>query len=288
MSKNAIGALLMMASMFSFTVNDTFIKLTDNALPLAQLVAIRGVIASVLMIGLALALRGLRFNFGARAWRLIVLRSFTEVGAAYFFLTALMHLPLANVTAVLQALPLTVTLAAFFIYREPVGWRRMTAILAGFCGMILILRPGTEGFSIWSVYALIAVLCVTARDLIARRLPDNVPSLTVATCNSVIVTLFFAGISVTTPWQPVTGTLWGLIFGSALFVIGGYFFSVQTMRVGEVSFTAPFRYSGLLWALILGWLVFDHWPDGLTLLGAGIVVFAGLFTLWRERQLQND
>ena len=113
MSPNVIGALLMMASMFSFTVNDTFIKMTDNALPLAQLVAIRGVIASVLMIGLAVALRGLRFDFGARAWWLIVQRSLAEVGAAYFFLTALMHMPLANVTAVLQALPLTVALGAF-------------------------------------------------------------------------------------------------------------------------------------------------------------------------------
>lgn len=288
MSGNLIGALLMMASMFCFTVNDTFVKLTDNALPLPQLVMLRGIMASVLILGLGLALRRLRFDIGRPSWTLIGLRCLAEIGAAYFFLTALLQMPLANVTAILQSLPLTVTLAAFLFLREPVGWRRAAAIVAGFCGMLLIVRPGAEGFTIWSVYALIAVLCVTARDLVTRRLPPSTPSISVSLVTSLAVTVSFGAASLFQPWTPVAAEIWGLLAGSALFVLGGYFFSIQTMRVGDVSFVAPFRYTSLLWALVLGWLAFGDWPLPQTLLGAAIVVAAGLFTFWRERRLERS
>jgi S-adenosylmethionine uptake transporter len=285
MSSNLIGALLMMASMFCFTVNDALVKLTDGALPLSQLLTLRGTMATLLILGLCIALGRLRFTLDRRSWTLIGLRCLAEIGAAYFFLTALLHMPLANVTAILQAMPLTITLAAFLFLKEPVGWRRASAIAAGFCGMLLIVRPGAEGFSIWSVYALIAVLCVTARDLVTRRLPASTPSLSVSLLTSLAVTLFFGAASALQPWVAVSTEIWQLLAGSAAFVVGGYFFSIQTMRVGEVSFVAPFRYTSLLCALILGWLVFGHWPTLQTLLGATIVVAAGLFTLWRERKL---
>ena len=285
MSGNLLGALLMMASMFSFTVNDSFVKLIGNDLPLPQLLAVRGLVASALMIGLGLWLGGLRLRLDRHSWRAIMLRSLCEIGAAYFFLTALRNMPIANVTAVLQALPLTVTLGAFLVFREPVGWRRIMAIFAGFLGMLLILRPGPEGFSIWSAYALVAVLCVTARDLVTRRLPAEVPSLTVATANSILVAAFFAMVSAAGPWAPIEAETGWLLLGSAIFIVGGYFFSVQTMRVGEISFVAPFRYTSLLWALLLGLVIFGEWPTPLTLMGAGIVVAAGLFTFWREQRV---
>ena len=288
MSPNLLGALLMMASMFCFTVNDAFIKATQGALPLSQILFLRGILATCLFLGLALALRGLRFDLGRTAWRLIAWRSLTEMGAAYFFLNALLNLPFANVTAVLQALPLAVTLGAYLVFREPVGWRRFAAIAVGFVGMLLIVRPGTEGFSIWSVYALIAVAFVSARDLITRKLPKDTPSLTVALGNSVSVMLFFGLLSTGGTWGPVGGEMWALICGSALFVLGGYFFSIQTMRVGEVSFIAPFRYTSLLWALLLGFVFFGEWPDLLTFIGAGIIIAAGLFTLYRERVVRGQ
>lgn len=286
MSPNVLGALLMMASMFSFTVNDAFIKATQGALPLAQLLTLRGLLATTLFFGLALALGGLRFSMGRQAWVLVLLRCATEIGAAFFFLTALLNLPFANVTAVLQAMPLAVTLGAYLVFKEPVGWRRLSAIAVGFAGMLLIVRPGSDGFSAWSLYALVAVFFVTARDLITRKLPKETPSLTVAFCTSVAVTMFFGAMTLTQDWVPVTGDLWLLICGSAVFVIGGYLFSIQTMRVGEVSFVAPFRYTSLLWATLLGLVVFGEWPDTLTFFGAGIIITAGLFTFYRERRTQ--
>ncbi|THH34248.1 DMT family transporter [Aliishimia ponticola] len=288
MSNNQIGALLMMASMFSFTINDTFIKLTQAEIPLAQLLAIRGGMASLLILALALALGRLRLGIAPRAWGLIGLRCLAEIAAAYFFLTALFNMPLANVTAILQALPLTITVGAFLVFREPVGWRRATAIAVGFAGMLLIVRPGAEGFSIWSLYALIAVLCVTARDLVTRRLPPETPSLTATLATSLAVTLWFAVASLADPWVPVSATNWQLLAGSALFVFGGYYFSIETMRIGDVSYVAPFRYTSLIAALALGWLVFGDWPTLYTLIGAGLVVGAGLFTLWREREIRRQ
>ena len=287
MSPNVTGALLMMASMFCFTVNDAFIKATDGALPLAQLLVIRGTMAGIAFFALAIALRGLRFDLSPRVWGFLLLRCGAEVGAAYFFLTALLNMPFANVTAVLQALPLAVTLGAYLVFGEAFGWRRLLAIAIGFVGMLLIVRPGAEGFSSWSLYALIAVVFVTARDLVTRRMPKDVPSITVALYTSIAVTLSFAGLRLGQPWVPLTPDLWLLIGGSTVFIIGAYLFSIQTMRIGEVSFIAPFRYTSLLWATVLGWTVFGEWPDSLTILGAAIIVGAGLFTFYRERAVSR-
>lgn len=277
----------MMASMACFTLNDAIIKLVGVTLPLPQLLMIRGGIASVLIFGLALAVGGLTLQLGRRGWTLLGWRCVTEILAAYFFLTALMNMPLANVTAVLQALPLVVSLGAWIFFGDRIGWRRMMAIIVGFCGVMLIVRPGMEGFSVWSVYALIAVLSVTARDLVTRRMPSHVPSLTVTLATSVTVAVVFGGVSLGQPWAPLNGWLLTCMVASSVLIVGAYFFSVQVMRVGEVSFIAPFRYTSLLWALMLGFVVFGHWPDSQTLLGAGIVVGAGIFTLWRERHVRE-
>ncbi|WP_298975006.1 DMT family transporter [uncultured Roseobacter sp.] len=279
--------MLMMASMACFTVNDALIKATGGVVPLFQLLVLRGVLATLLIAFLAGSRGAFRVRASRRDWALIILRSVSEVGAAYFFVTALLNMPLANITAILQVLPLTVTLGSALIFREAIGWRRMTAILIGFCGMLLIVRPGPEGFTQWSLYALIAVLCVTARDLSTRRISPQVPSLLV-TFSASLTVLIAAGLaSLSIEWAPITPSLGGLIAASSFFIVGGYFFSVQVMRAGDVSFIAPFRYTGLIWALLLGWVVFGEWPGLMTLLGAGIIVATGLFTLYRERALMR-
>lgn len=273
----------MMGSMAAFTLNDACIKATGGALPLFQLLTIRGLLTSVMVFLLARRLGALHFRLSRQDWGLIVIRSLSEVAATYFFLTALMNMPLANVTAVLQVLPLTVTLGAALVFGETVGWRRLLAIGIGFFGMLLIVRPGPNGFDDFAIYALIAVVCVTIRDLSTRRMSSSVPSLTVTFISATSILVFSALAATRTEWQPLDGRLAALLLASSVFVMGGYVLSVAVMRVGEVSFVAPFRYTGLLWALVLGWLVFGDWPDALTLLGGSIVVATGLFTLYRER-----
>ena len=287
MSPNTFGALLMMASMACFTVNDVLIKLTDGAVPLGQLLFVRGALSVTLIVVCARWLGRISFRVAGRDWGLIAIRSLAEVGAAYFFISALLNMPIANVTAILQALPLTVAVAAALVLGEPLGWRRMIAIGVGFVGVLLIVRPGTDGFSVWSLYALATVGCVTVRDLATRRLSVSVPTMTVTLMAAVTITTFFGLVSTTEPWVPLTPRLTALIVGASVLIIGAYWFSVQVMRQGDIGFIAPFRYTGLVFALVLGLVVFGDWPEQLTLVGAGIVVATGLFTLYRERLLSR-
>jgi S-adenosylmethionine uptake transporter len=158
MSPNLVGALLMMASMACFVVSDAVLKMTAGALPLFQLLFLRGMISCALILVTKGRVGALHFDIARRDWIIIVIRGMTEALIAYFFLTALFHMPLANLTAILQCVPLTVTLASALFLREAVGWRRMLAIAVGFVGVLMIVKPGAEGFNIWSLYAVIAVL----------------------------------------------------------------------------------------------------------------------------------
>ncbi len=284
-SDNTRGALLMMGSMAAFTFNDASMKALADEIPLAQAVFLRGLLTGAFMYLLARRMGSLGLDFSRRDWGLIALRTAAEIAAAYFFITALFNMPIANATAILQALPLTVTLAGALFFREAVGWRRMLAILVGLLGVLLIVQPGAEGFSVYSIYAVLAVLTVTVRDLAARRLSPGVPSLMVALVASLGVTLSFGVASLGADWATPGPLAWAQLAAASVFVVGGYTFSVATMRIGDVAAVTPFRYTSLLWALFLGFVVFGDWPDTLTLTGAAIVVATGTFTLLREARL---
>jgi drug/metabolite transporter (DMT)-like permease len=209
------------------------------------------------------------------------------MGGTVCYLTALMHIPIANATAILQALPLAVTLGAAVFLKEPVGWKRYTAIAVGFAGVLIIVRPGAEGFDAFALLAVIAVGFVTLRDLATRRLSGPVPSLFVAFGTAVAIMLFGAVMLPFTAWQPVGSAdlLHLAIAAGSLFF--GYVFSVSSVRVGEVAFVAPFRYTILIWAILLGVVIFGDIPDAWTLLGASVIVATGVFTFYRERRLSR-
>lgn len=287
LTDNTRGAILMMASMACFTINDACMKAVGVELPFFQALFLRGVATTCLMLLLARMLGGLIWSLPRRDWHLIGLRTLGEVSAAYFFITALFNMPLANISAIIQVIPLAVTLAGALFLKEPLGWRRFSAILVGFFGVMLIVRPGTEGFTIYSVYGLISVAGVTLRDLATRRMSAKVPSMTVAVSGSIGVTLFAASGAVLIEWEPVTVHTALLLAGATIFVIGGYLCSVMVMRVGDLSAIAPFRYTALIWALVLGYLAFGDWPSTLTLIGAAIVAATGIYTLLRERRLKR-
>ena len=287
-SDNTRGALLMMASMAAFTLNDTFMKALSDELPLFQALVLRGLATSLLLLAIAPRLGGLKLDLPRRDWGIVAVRTVAEVGAAYFFITALFNMPIANATAILQVLPLTVTLAGALFLGEAVGWRRLTAILVGFAGVMLIVRPGAEGFTFYSVYVLIAVAFVTVRDLVTRRLSGGVPSVTVAFSAAVGVTAAAAVASLGVDWVPLSAAAAAKLAGASVLIIGGYMFSVMAMRVGEVAVVTPFRYTSLLWALVLGFVVFGDWPGPLTLLGGAIVVAMGIYTFYRERAVSRQ
>jgi drug/metabolite transporter (DMT)-like permease len=286
MSDNLRGALYMSLSMFAFTVNDTIMKAVTQSLPLYQTIALRGLIA---IAGLALIARmmgQLRFDIPRADLRLITIRSLADVVATVLFLTALQHMPLANISAILQAMPLAVTLGAALWYKDAIGWRRMTAILIGFLGVVIIISPGREGFDGWSLMALASVLAIVVRDLTVRSLSRQVPSIMVALGAGVAVFLMGVIGAGFQGWQNPTAFQAGQILASGVMLTIGYLSSVMAMRVGDVGFVAPFRYSSLLWAILLGWLVFSNLPPLHALIGAAIVVSTGIYTLLRERKLR--
>jgi S-adenosylmethionine uptake transporter len=155
----------------------------------------------------------------------------------------------------------------------------------GFGGVMLIVRPGGEAFNIYSLYVLAAVFAVALRDLSTRRLSAAVPSMTVALITALAVGAAAGLASLVEGWAPLSRLSALQLAGSAIFVMVGYLLSIMVMRVGEIGFVAPFRYTSLIVAIILGYVIFDEWPDVLTLVGAGIVVATGLFTLYREHRL---
>lgn len=285
LSDNMRGALFMTGGMAAFTLNDTCIKSIDADMPLMQLLALRSVAVIAFLAWLARRMDAPLLPPAGRDRQLVVLRTLAEAAAAWFFLTALRNMPLANATAILQLLPLTVTLAAALIFGERLGWRRLVAIAVGFAGMVMIVRPGGEGFNAFTIYALVAVVAVTVRDLAARRLSPGCRSVTVSLVAAVGVGAVASAGSLATDWQPLTARDGVLLLGASAFVICGYLASVAAMRVGEIGVVAPFRYASLLAALVLGLVVFGEWPAPPALAGAALIVATGLFTLWRERRL---
>ena len=283
LSDNARGVTYMSASMAAFVVNDAIMKALLAELPLYQTMLLRGLLATAMIGSLALW-RGVLFTRVARAdLPLVLLRLIGEIGSTVCFLTALVHLPLANATAISQVTPLAVTLAAALLLGEPVGWRRWLAIAAGFFGVMLIVRPGPEGFNVYALGALGAVGFIVLRDLVTRRFSTGLPSLFVATTTAAGIATTGGLLSLSEPLVPVALRQWAMLATAALFLVIGYHYAVQSMRFGEISLVSPFRYTSLLWAILFGVVVFGDVPRPLTLLGAAIVVGAGLFSFWRER-----
>lgn len=288
MNDNLRGALLMMLCMVAFTANDALLKVVLDRIPLFQTLFLRAIVTSLALLVIGFAMGALRMPSKRGDRLLVLLRTLAEVVAAWLFLTALTNMPLANASAILQVLPLTVTLVSALVFREPLGWRRLSAIAIGFGGVMLIVRPGTEGFNVYSLYALAAVAAVTVRDLSARRLSRDVPSITAALAMSVGV-MVTSGIGASFGgWVALDTQTAVYLLAASVFVIVGYLSSVMSMRIGDIGVVAPFRYASLIAALILGFVVFGDWPSPLTLIGAAIVVGTGLFTLRREIRLARQ
>lgn len=282
LSVNMRSSLLMAAAMAGFTTNDALVKLLGGTVGAGQIMMVRGafmLVAMLLYVRIARVPVPLRRAMtGAMA-----LRAAGEVIGTVLFLFALFHIPIANVSAVLQALPLAVTLGAALVLREPVGIRRLSAILIGFSGVLLIIRPGMEGFSVYSLAVVGTVIFAATRDLATRRLPAGLPTLTVSLLTTVAMTATGAIMMMLSGgWTPLQPADFGLLCGSAVFLIIAYQCVILALRAGDIHVVAPFRYASLLWAIILGIVLFGEWPDALTLIGAGVIVATGLYTLHRE------
>ena len=283
LNENLLGAALMTCCVLAYVLNDAVMKLLFADIDFFQAIFLRGLVSLPPILILALMTKTLLQKYSAKNQRLMIIRILAEIGTTVTFLTALKHMPLANVTAILQSLPLAITMAAAIFLGEPVGWRRWSAICVGFTGVLIIIRPGLAGFNSYSLLALAAVILLTVREISTRQLDNKVPTVTVALSTTLGITAFAALMLIGTEWAEINFVSWSLIIAAAAAVTVATLLSVVAMRTGDIGFVSPFRYTSLIGAIGLGILLFGEWPDGVTLLGAAIIAFAGIYSLYREQ-----
>lgn len=284
---NLQGIAWMLFGMIGFAALDALLKALAGSVPVGQILMFQGA-------GGALIFAAMGLRSGASGWvrgfshPVVLVRNLCEVLAATGFVAALATVPLSTLAAVIQSNPLLVTLGAALFLREKVGPWRWGAILVGLGGVMLLIRPGSAKFEPAVLLALGAVVFLSGRDLLTRWVPDTIP--TVQLGAYAMVSLVVAGAVL----QGVTGApldafeawqVWCLLGTVALLPVGIYG-TTAAMRVGEMSVVTPFRYSRLIFALILAAIFFGERPDPLTYLGGAIIVGAGIFTAWRERRVK--
>lgn len=282
---NLRGAALMTLAMLGFAIEDMIIKLMAGALPTWQIIGLMG-IGGASVFALLTRWRGQVLFPRAAISPVVLLRNFGELVGTVGFVTAIALTPISSASAILQATPLAVTLGAALFLGDPVGWRRWSAILAGFVGVLIIIRPGMAAFDPLSLFAVLGVVGLAFRDLATRRVPREVSSfqLSFLAFLTLVPTAGVLSLFSAQAFVPPTPALWAMILASILMAVAAYYAIVAAMRVGEVSFVTPFRYSRMVFALVVGIFVFGESPDLPMLVGSAIIVASGIFTVWRERK----
>jgi drug/metabolite transporter (DMT)-like permease len=280
---NLRGIFLMIASMAFFAVEDMFLKWAASSLPIGQVIFVSGAFGAVVFIGLAWV-QGDAIFIKAAMHPAVFARNFGEMIGTLGYIIALASVPLTTVSAVLQAMPLAVTMGAALFLGEKVGWRRWCAIAVGFFGVLLVIKPGLDQFRPEALWVLLTVAGLALRDLAARLVPAAYSNSQVSAWGllsiallGIIVMLVQAEVHV--PDASQTAVLFGaLVFGTV-----GYWAITGATRCGEISVVSPFRYTRLLFALIIGAVAFSEYPDAMTLCGALMIIGSGIYAFMRER-----
>ncbi len=284
LSPNLRGAVWMVAAMAGFAVEDLLLKIVARGMPVGQILMIFG-LGGALAFALLARARGAPVLHPAALSRAVILRAGFEVTGRVFYTLAVALTPLASASAILQATPLVVVAGAALIFGETVGWRRWTAISVGFLGVMVILRPGLDGFSTLSLLAVVGLIGFAGRDLATRAAPPVLTSLTLGVYGFAAMVPAGAGLLMWTGGAvlPDAATM-GVLAATTGIGVAAYFALTLAMRTGEVSAVTPFRYTRLVFALLLATIFLGERPDGWTLIGAALVVGSGLYTLVRANR----
>ncbi len=285
-SENAFkGIVCMVAGGALITLSDAIMKIFAGRLPPGEILFIRNsftliAIALVaLKIGSVLLLRPKNIRGqAARAGFLVV--------SAFLFVAGIEHTPLANAIAITFTGPLIVTALAVPMLGEQVGWRRWLAVAIGFVGVVVVIRPGTDAFTWGSIFILLGSAGGAMRDIITRRLCATETSLSILLISSAALAL--AGLA-TAPfgWKPVSPSDVGLLAVSGLLVASSHYLMIESLRLAEAAVVVPFKYANVIWAILFGYLFWQHVPDRWTFVGVAILVASGLYILERESRLRR-
>lgn len=277
------GALYMVLGMAGFAIEDALIKLSAERLPPGQILLMLGLGGALLFGALARA-RGVRVMTRAAFHPAVLGRNLAEMVGTCGYVLAVALSPLTTATAIFQVMPLVTTMGAALFLGEAVGWRRWLAIVAGFVGVMMVVRPGGDGFVPASLLALIAVVGLSARDLFTRRIPRETDSMLLTCWGFLAVGLVgVAQLAVTRGAVAPSALGWSLLCGALVAGAAGYWWLTESTRLAELSAVMPFRYVRLLFALVLGMAIFGERPDAWTLAGSAVIVGSGLYAFARER-----
>ncbi|MEE9417030.1 MAG: DMT family transporter [Acidimicrobiales bacterium] len=282
MSPNAIGSLYMVLGSLAYVLNDAFVRsATEDGLNVYQVICLRGVVMAVLFGAVGMA-RGEGIQ-KSHLQRPFLSRVAAEMIATSFFFGALVRMDFANAQAILQIVPFAITLAAVFVLGERVSSRRYVTIAIGFIGVLIVVRPATEGFNAWSLFVVASVVAMVARELATRRVDPATPALSVAFATAVGNTLLGGAISLNSGWGALQSKGLVMIGLASALLFFGYLFTIETVRIGDLSVSAPFRYTVLLGAVVFGYIFFDEVPDAPTIIGSTVIVAAGLYAISLDR-----
>ncbi|WP_420100803.1 DMT family transporter [Bosea sp. (in: a-proteobacteria)] len=279
---NRRGILFMLTAMTLFVCNDAFMKLAREVYPPGQALALRAVVAIVIGVALIFAV-GEQDRIGMAIQPRVLLRGLLESLSALLFGWSLGLLPLATITAINMASPLMIVVLAVLFRVESVGWRRTLALLVGFAGVLVVVRPGAESFGIGAIVALISTVFTAGRDLATRMIGPQVPSTVVALTTTVLVGVIGAGFGLTEEWHPVWRLESVYVLLASLLVTGGSFCIISAFRRTDVGVVSQYRYSVIVIAAALGYLVWGDLPDAIAFGGMALIVGSGLYTMHRQR-----
>ncbi len=283
MIDNTRGILAMSAAVFVFIFNDALIKIAAETVPSVQAIGVRGIFAT-LWVTLALAVTGAWRQMGSVVHPHVLLRGVLEAAASIIYLIALFHIQFAIATAINLSTPLVFTALAVLLLKETVRWRRWSAVIVGFLGVLLVIQPRPGDIDVWAWVVLLATVLGAFRDILSRYLPASVPTIVVSFASAAAVALAGCAWTFVEGWQPMTAREIGLLVASSLLLAAGYQFLVIALRSGaEFSVIGSFRYASILWALGIGYVVWGDVPNGLAMAGIAVIVGSGLYILHRER-----
>lgn len=281
-TNNPRGIAYMIAAMALFVSNDALMKVASQSMPPPQAIFVRGLIVTVLLMALAVVQGQLR-HWRKLADRHVLRRTVLEGFGSYGYLFALAHLPLAIALAMNMAVPLVVLPLAVVLLAEKVGWRRWSALIVGFIGVLLILKPGPQGVDLWAVLALVSTFAHAMRDVVTRSIPLAIPSVLVTTLSAGVLTVGSGILVLLTGWQPMDSAGLVSVTAASLVVTGAMYVLVVSTRIGEASVITGFRYTAMVWGIALGYGIWGYLPDASGWAGMALIVGAGLYAAHRER-----
>jgi drug/metabolite transporter (DMT)-like permease len=282
LSASSKGILLITLGSGLLTLNDGMAKWLTASYPVGQVIAVRGGITVCLILAVVW-FRGPPGTLRVTAWKPQTLRGALMAVSTFSFITGLSMMPIADMIAIAFAGPIITAALAIPLLGERLGWRRWSAIFVGFLGVIIMVRPTPGAFQIAALLPLLSAFMGSLRDIITRRMPTSESTVAILLYSTAMVALFGAGSVFFVDWQPIQSAHLALFAISGILVGGAHVMVIMAFRLAEVGLISPFKYSSMIWAVLVGYLVWGNLPDEYVIAGSCLVVASGLYILHRER-----